>query len=69
MWRLIGDGLISEEQFLKWMSGLVNNVSSNKEDDVESDLRAAFQVFDQDNNGYITRDELRSAMTMMGEVN
>lgn len=61
--------MISEEQFLKWMSGLVNNVSSNKEDDVESDLRAAFQVFDQDNNGYITRDELRSAMTMMGEVN
>lgn len=35
--------------------------------DDEKDLRAAFAVFDQDQNGYITRDELKEAMQLMGE--
>lgn len=26
-----------------------------------------YRVFDQDNNGYITRDELQKAMEMIGE--
>lgn len=34
----------------------------------ESDLRAAFRVFDRDQNGFITRDELKYAMQMMGET-
>jgi len=34
----------------------------------ESDLQAAFRVFDRDQNGYITRDELKYAMEMMGET-
>lgn len=37
------------------------------EDDVEKDLKAAFKVFDNDHNGFITRDELRSALKMIGE--
>lgn len=36
-------------------------------DDCEKDLRAAFAVFDQDHNGFITRDELRSGLAIMGE--
>ncbi|RWS08896.1 hypothetical protein B4U79_05571, partial [Dinothrombium tinctorium] len=59
-----GDGLIDEEQFLRWMSKVVNH----KEDDIEGDLRAAFRVFDKDNNGFITREELCSALNMMGET-
>lgn len=30
-------------------------------------MKAAFLVFDKDKNGYITRDELKSAMLMMDE--
>lgn len=29
---------------------------------------AAFKVFDLDNNGYITRDELKAAMETIGEA-
>ena len=39
-----------------------------KDDDAEADLKAAFMVFDKDKNGYITRDELKSAMQIMGET-
>ena len=31
------------------------------------DLFLLHRVFDQDNNGYITRDELQKAMEMIGE--
>lgn len=37
------------------------------DDDLTQDLVAAFRVFDRDGNGYITRDELKSAMDMIGE--
>lgn len=40
---------------------------SLEEDDAEKDLRAAFAVFDQDHNGFITREELISAMSFLGE--
>ncbi|XP_059216573.1 calcium-binding protein E63-1 isoform X1 [Stomoxys calcitrans] len=36
-------------------------------DDVTEDLIAAFRVFDRDGNGFITRDELQTAMEMIGE--
>jgi calmodulin, striated muscle len=39
----------------------------SKEDELEKDLRAAFNVFDHDNNGHINREELRSALRMIGE--
>lgn len=38
------------------------------EEDHQRDLKAAFQVFDMDNDGFITRDELRIAMEMIGET-
>lgn len=61
---IIGDGLVSEQEFLTWMSKIK---STNDEEDIEQDLRAAFLVFDKDHNGYITKDELKSAMQIMGE--
>lgn len=33
----------------------------------DADLKAAFAVFDKDKNGYISREELRSAMVLMKE--
>lgn len=58
-----GDGLISEDEFLNFMS---KHTSSNEEDIME-DLLAAFRVFDKSGNGYISRDELKQAMIMIGE--
>ncbi|KAG8186084.1 hypothetical protein JTE90_027078 [Oedothorax gibbosus] len=56
-----GDRLLSEDEFLSWMS------HQSVQDDVMADLMAAFRVFDKDKNGFITRDELRSAMDTIGE--
>ncbi|XP_013782320.1 calcium-binding protein E63-1-like [Limulus polyphemus] len=57
------DGLISEDEFLSWMARHQNTMK----DDVMEDLLAAFRVFDKDKNGFISRDELRVAMEMIGE--
>ncbi|KAL3250843.1 hypothetical protein MRX96_055349 [Rhipicephalus microplus] len=56
------DGLISEDEFLAWMTA-----QTSIKDDVMEDLLAAFRVFDKDANGYITKDELKLAMEMIGE--
>jgi len=61
---LSDNGLIREQDFLTWFS----RFKTPKEDDAEADLKAAFMVFDKDNNGYITRDELKSAMQIIGET-
>src|SRR6218665_121890 len=55
---------ISQENFLIWFS----RFKTPKDDDVEADLRAAFLVFDRDKNGFITKDELKEAMRIMGET-
>lgn len=57
------DGLVSEEEFLDWMA----SQDLGSPDDIMEDLLAAFRVFDKDGNGYITRDELKTAMDMIGE--
>lgn len=57
------DGLVSEEEFLDWMA----SQDLGSQDDIMEDLLAAFRVFDKDGNGYITRDELKTAMDMIGE--
>uniref|UniRef100_T1JIW0 Calmodulin n=1 Tax=Strigamia maritima TaxID=126957 RepID=T1JIW0_STRMM len=56
-----GDGLISEEEFYMFM----NQFSG--EDDLMEELKTAFKVFDKDGNGFITREELKRAMDMIGE--
>jgi calmodulin len=60
----LGDGLVSEQEFLNWLS----KIKTPTEDDTEQDFRAAFLVFDRDKNGFITRDELKSAMQIIGET-
>ncbi|XP_055611571.1 calcium-binding protein E63-1 isoform X2 [Uranotaenia lowii] len=78
-----GSGLIDETEFLQWVARIqaIKEESSNSssssssshgtttaaDDDLTQDLVAAFRVFDRDGNGYITRDELKSAMDMIGE--
>ncbi|KAM7356877.1 calcium-binding protein E63-1 isoform 2-T3 [Cochliomyia hominivorax] len=77
-----GNGLINEAEFLQWVGriqALRDEQSQQQEqqeenaskpddlDDITEDLIAAFRVFDRDGNGFITRDELQTAMEMIGE--
>ncbi|XP_032598348.1 calcium-binding protein E63-1 isoform X4 [Drosophila grimshawi] len=76
-----GNGLINEAEFLQWVGRIqalrddqqqdenASNASKplDEADDVTEDLIAAFRVFDRDGNGFITRDELQTAMEMIGE--
>lgn len=68
-----GNGLIDEAEFLQWVTkiqalqGTLSGEAGDTEDEITRDLLAAFRVFDRDCNGYITKDELRSALEMIGE--
>jgi len=42
-------------------------VSKSKDIDPEEEMRAAFKVFDRDNNGVISATELRQVMVSLGE--
>ena len=43
-----------------------NASSSNEENDVTKELRAAFAFFDQNSNGLIEKEELRAVMESLG---
>jgi len=73
-----GNGLINETEFLQFVakiqalreestSSSSSSSTTQPEDDLTQDLVAAFRVFDRDNNGFITKDELKIAMEMIGE--
>ncbi|XP_050680830.1 calcium-binding protein E63-1 isoform X1 [Leptidea sinapis] len=69
-----GNGLIDENDFMQWVTKIqalqgldVSTSGGDSEEEITRDLLAAFKVFDRDDNGYITRDELRSALEMIGE--
>lgn len=77
------DELMSESQFLAWLPKLASYGAPAKLSPLttpspsspghnlltvaDADLKAAFAVFDKDKNGYISREELRSAMILMKE--
>ncbi|KAF1575878.1 UNVERIFIED_CONTAM: Calmodulin, partial [Eudyptes robustus] len=56
-----GNGSIELEEFVKMMSRKVKDTETEKE------LQEAFQVFDKDNDGYISAVELRFVMMNLGE--
>ncbi|XP_055912385.1 calcium-binding protein E63-1 isoform X2 [Eupeodes corollae] len=70
-----GNGLIDEAEFLQWVGRIQalrdetdeSTSKTDELDDVTEDLIAAFRVFDRDGNGFITQDELQTAMEMIGE--
>lgn len=59
---------IDENDFLQWVKKIQELLPETNSQDPHKDLMAAFQVFDLDNNGYITRDEIKVAMEKIGET-
>lgn len=55
------DGTIDFAEFLTMMARKM------KDTDSEEEIREAFKVFDRDNNGFISAQELRHVMTSIGE--
>ncbi|KAK9889726.1 hypothetical protein WA026_007107 [Henosepilachna vigintioctopunctata] len=62
-----GTEIIDENDFLNWVKQIENSRPVLKADSCE-DLMAAFKVFDLNKDGYITKDELKTAMETIGEV-
>ncbi|XP_022742713.1 calmodulin-like isoform X1 [Durio zibethinus] len=56
-----GNGTIEFGEFLNLMARKM------KEADAEEELKEAFRVFDKDQDGYISPNELRQVMTNIGE--
>lgn len=64
-----GDELIDENEFLHWVKRIQElRPDEQVDDETAKNVMAAFKVFDLDNDGYITRDELRQAMETIGET-
>ncbi|KAJ8985277.1 hypothetical protein NQ317_007064 [Molorchus minor] len=62
-----GNELIDENDFLTFIKQIQQAIPDLVDEDLTRDLTAAFKVFDLDGDGYITRDELKVAMEMIGE--
>lgn len=64
-----GDELIDENEFLHWVKRIqALRPDEQVDDETAKNVMAAFKVFDSDNDGFITRDELRKAMETIGET-
>lgn len=64
-----GDELIDENEFLHWVKRIqALRPEEQVDDETAKNVMAAFKVFDLDNDGFITRDELRKAMETIGET-
>lgn len=62
-----GIEVIDEDEFFVWIKKIQDLRPESTKEDGSKDLIEAFKVFDLDNNGFITRDELRTAMEKIGE--
>ncbi len=56
-----GSGSIEFPEFLWMMAQKTSDLAA------EDDIRKAFQVFDRDGNGFISREEMRAVMMNIGE--
>ncbi len=56
-----GNGLIDFAEFVTLLARKMNN------SDKDAEIREAFNVFDKDGSGKISKDELRSIMKSLGE--
>jgi len=56
-----GNGEIEFDEFLRMMSGKIGTRTPDLE------LKEAFAVFDMDGDGFITKHELKTVMTTLGE--
>ncbi|XP_006662709.1 putative calmodulin-like protein 2 isoform X2 [Oryza brachyantha] len=56
-----GSGSIDFDEFLSLLARKLRDTEA------EDDIRDAFRVFDKDQNGFITADELRHVMTNLGD--
>ncbi|XP_031350809.1 calcium-binding protein E63-1 isoform X2 [Photinus pyralis] len=62
-----GNELLNESEFVTWVKKIQSLLPEEVEDDTSKDLIAAFRVFDVERRGYVTKNELRAAMEMIGE--
>lgn len=64
------DGLIDYEEFCKLYESIESDISSLKEgkdeDDDDMELREAFEIFDGNGDGVITKEELSGVLISMG---
>ena len=60
-----GDSLDLEEFLEQWS---LFKQKLGDEDEDEDEIKEAFRMYDQDNDGYITKDEMLAAITQMGFV-
>jgi hypothetical protein len=61
LFLILGNGTIDFEEFLQMMA------KKMKDTDTEEEMKEAFKVFDRDNNGFISAQELRLVMANLGE--
>lgn len=59
-----GNGMVDFEEFLDMMG---NKIADSDEDELEEELRQAFNVFDRDQSGSISTEELKNVMSSLGE--
>ena len=60
-----GDSLDMEEFLEQWS---LFKQKLGDEDEDEDEMKEAFKMYDQDGDGYITKDEMLAAITQMGFV-
>lgn len=57
-----GDGCVDIDEF----GALYRSIMDERDEEEEEDMKEAFKVFDQNGDGFITVDELRSVLAALG---